>query len=795
MTENTDRINQLLDKLEALSKRQNDFSREIYALRDEINKLRIEKTTKSFEDKIEEKIEHPFFNEPVEIEKEARVMAPHSSPSKSFDVRPTYSAQRSKTSPKVKSDIEKFIGENLTNKIGIAITVIGVAIGAKYSIEHQLISPLTRIILGYLMGVGLLGFGIKLKKNYKNYSAVLVSGAIAIMYFITYSAYSFYDLIPQTLAFGWMVIFTAFAVIAAIQYDRQVIAHIGLVGAYAVPFLLSDGSGKVVILFGYMAIINTGILFIAFRKYWKPLYYSSFIVTWLIFFLWFVTKYKVTEHFGLSLTFLSIFFVTFYLIFLGNKLLRKEKFEAGDILLLLANSFVFYGTGYAILDTHATAGQLLGVFTLGNAVVHFGVSSVIYRQKLADKNVFFLVMGLVLVFVTIAIPVQLDGNWVTLLWAGEAALLFWIGRSKNVPVYERLSYPLMLLAFISIIQDWSAFYYSFYSNQEGIKFTPFINIHFLTSLLFVVSFGFINYLNHKKTISSPLLSQKSLAQLLSVFIPVILLIALYWGFRLEISTYWNHLYSGSVVEIKKAGQDYPDMYWNEDLTSFKSIWVINYSLLFCAVLAMVNIRKIRNRYLGLLNLALSVIAMSVFLIQGLYCLSELRDSYLNQTLSEYYHRGGFNVGIRYISFVFAGILLFSIYKYIHQEFLKPVALNLKVAFDLLFYLSLLWIVSSELITWLDMQKFAQSYKLGLSVLWGIYALLLIVLGIWKEKKHLRIGAIALFTVTLIKLFFYDISHLDTVAKTIVFVSLGILLLIISFLYNKYKPVVSDEIER
>ena len=95
---------------------------------------------------------------------------------------------------KIKSDIEKFIGENLINKIGIAITVIGVAIGAKYSIEHELISPLTRMILGYLIGIGLLGFGIKLKKKYESYSTVLVSGAIAIMYFITYFAYSFYFL-------------------------------------------------------------------------------------------------------------------------------------------------------------------------------------------------------------------------------------------------------------------------------------------------------------------------------------------------------------------------------------------------------------------------------------------------------------------------------------------------------------------------------------------------------------------------------------------------------------------------
>jgi uncharacterized membrane protein len=69
-----------------------------------------------------------------------------------------------------------------------------------------------------------------------------------------------------------------------------------------------------------------------------------------------------------------------------------------------------------------------------------------------------------------------------------------------------------------------------------------------------------------------------------------------------------------------------------------------------------------------------------------------------------------------------------------------------------------------------------------------------VYGIWKNKQYLRIGAIALFGVTLLKLFFYDISHLNTIAKTVVFVSLGIILLIISFLYNKYKNQITDEDE-
>ena len=103
----------------------------------------------------------------------------------------------------------------------------------------------------------------------------------------------------------------------------------------------------------------------------------------------------------------------------------------------------------------------------------------------------------------------------------------------------------------------------------------------------------------------------------------------------------------------------------------------------------------------------------------------------------------------------------------------------------------MWIISSELISIMSLLKYPYTYKLVLSILWGVYSLFLIVMGIWKKKKHLRIGAFVLFTIVLLKLFIYDLSHLSTISKTIVFVTLGVLLLIISFLYNKYRNIISD----
>ncbi len=785
-------INRLQAKLDSLIKRQGLFMSEISNLKEEISHLKKhEEKKQSVEKNLKEN--KPLTTTNIEISK---TKVQYSTKEKVPQVPVVSQPTKRKKKPKIKDDLEKFIGENLINKIGIAVTVIGVSIGVKYAIDHELISPLTRILLGYAVSIVLLGFAFKLKRNYKNFSAVLLSGAMAIMYFITYVAFSYYGLYNQNIAFVLMVVITIFTVFAALKYDTQVIAHIGLVGAYAVPFLLSPEPGKIFLLFSYIAIINIGILVIAFIKYWKPLYYSSFLITWALFFFWFLTSYESENNFLLTFIFISVFFMTFYTMFMANKLIQSEKFKIDDIILILLNSFIFYGVGYEILSNNETGQYFLGLFTLSNAVIHFIASLVIYRQKLADQNLFYLVGGLVLIFTTITIPIQLNGNWVTLLWIGEATLLFWIGRTKKISFYEFISYPIIIIAFFSLLQDWSAIYKSINQSESALKLLPLLNIYFLSSVLFICGISVINYLNKNKDYPAAVIKNSFLLQIISISIPAILLLIVYNTFKIEIEIYFAQLYNDSII-VNSVSQDGPDMYKNKDILKFETIWVFNYTLLFLTILSFVNMKKIKNQQLALINLGLIVFVVFLFLLEGLYTLSELRESYLKSSLSSKSEVGIYHIYNRYISFGFFALLLISSYKYIHKDFIK---MDFKVAFDALLYIfdallyiSIVWIASSELIHWMDMASSTQSYKLGLSILWGTYSLLLIALGIWKKKKYLRIGAMILFGITLIKLFIYDISHLDTISKTIVFISLGTLLLIISFMYNKYTHIISNKI--
>lgn len=761
---NSNDITRLEERLNILLNKHNEFSIEIAQLRKDIYQLK--------------NAEQPVAPEKP-VAPETKIATPESVVDRKEVSKPTPLPVQPQPKPfqrpNQKSTLEKFIGENLISKIGIIITVIGVGIGAKYSIEHKLISPLARIILGYVLGLALIVIGIRLRKKYESYSAVLVSGAMAINYFLTYAAYDFYGLIPQSAAFLLMVIFTVFTVIAAINYNKQVIAHIGLVGAYAVPFLLSDGSGRVAVLFSYMTIINIGILAVAFRKYWKSLLYSSFLITWLIYASWWLLSYRVGTHFGLALTFLSIFFLIFYAIFLGYKLLRNQPFGRSDIALVLANSFIFYGLGYGILSSHDTGEHLLGLFTVINAAIHFGVAMFVYKRRDSDKNLFYLIAGLVLLFLTVAVPVQLEGKIVTIIWAFEAALLYWIGKTKNAKMYEVYAYPIMLIATLSLFDDWQSAY-----EMAKAPFILLLNINFLNSFLFIIAFTFIAYIQRKYERVTLKDKKNELTQIAILAVPAVLMIAVYFSIFLEINTYWN------LMAAKAANLTPQDYIYH--ISSFKAIWLINYSLLFALLLSIINSARFKNKYLGVTAFCISVIVVICFLTQGIISLSALRAAYLSPRIDA----SAFYIGIRYITYILVALVMWAMYRIITADFMQEIMGGMRKAFELFVCATILIVVSSEWFNITDLGGSSESYKLGLSILWGISSILLISYGIWKKKQHVRIAAIVLFGFTLLKLFFYDITHLNTIAKTIIFVSLGILLLGISFLYNKYKHIITDD---
>jgi len=209
---------------------------------------------------------------------------------------------------------------------------------------------------------------------------------------------------------------------------------------------------------------------------------------------------------------------------------------------------------------------------------------------------------------------------------------------------------------------------------------------------------------------------------------------------------------------------------------------------FNSVIMMVNRRWVRNRTLARVSLAGIAILMIVVLSMGLEAANDL---------AVFYHRQGsayFGAGDLFIRYIVLACTagMFYLGKQTMNDFVPEPEWN--KAWSLMGHTVILGFISAEYLCWTTLGGADNQYKLGLSVVWGVYALLLVVLGIRKKQKHLRLAAIALFLITLIKLFFYDLAGAETITKTVSFISLGVILLLVSYLYNRYKDVLFGDDE-
>src|SRR5215470_5952297 len=165
--------------------------------------------------------------------------------------------------------LENFIGLRIIHLVGIVVLVIGLSIGVKYAIDRELISEAARIILAYMAGAVLYLLSWRLRKKYQLFSAILFSGAMASLYFTTYAAFVYYGFFSFAITFLLMVGLTVYTAFEAIRYNRQEIAVLGMVGAYGIPFLISQNSERADLFFSYIIVINVGVVYLSFRKRWK----------------------------------------------------------------------------------------------------------------------------------------------------------------------------------------------------------------------------------------------------------------------------------------------------------------------------------------------------------------------------------------------------------------------------------------------------------------------------------------------------------------------------------------------
>jgi len=714
--------------------------------------------------------ETPVIPEPAAVEEEEFIAAPE--PIAKIAAEAQVQPQREYTPPARKPsfsernpDLEKFIGENLFNKIGIVILVLGMGFFLKYAIDKDWINEIGRVSIGILCGGGMIALAHRMRKSFATFSSVLVGGGIAILYFTVTIGYQQYHLFSQTVAFIMTILITAFTVLLSISYDRKELAIFAVLGGFGAPFMVSNGAGNYVVLFTYILTLNIGMLILAYYKKWSVVNIVCYIFTIILYGSWLqfdvvLSKGKPAPYAG-ALIFGTLFYLVFLAMNIINNIKEKTNFNAMEIGILLSNTFLYYGAGMFILN-HLGGGDYRGLFTAAMGVINLIFAYALYKHDKVDRNLIYLLIGLVLTFITLAAPVQLDGNYITLFWAAESVLLIWLSQKSGITLIRQASIVVLALMAVSLVLDWQQVYWSTLNSK--LTLTPIANKGFVTGV--VVLAALILYSRLLKTeIRSILFDEVKTARTIIAITSTVLG---YFIICFELN------YQAAIY--------FPQ-------TKVLVLGAFNY--LYLIVVAAVIKDRLEESYKLIVG-AIIAVSLACYLFMFNFETIALRNAYLQGP------NGSFaNYLFHYILVILALIALYYLYKFVK---------NGKSAQALLIFqwvgsFFILYVASAELdhlmVTtqyWKTRSIYTildNTHKTGYAILWGCFAFLYIYIGMRWKSKNIRIISISLLAVTLLKLFLFDLRNLSEGGKIAAFISLGVLLLVISFMYQRLKKLLLD----
>lgn len=660
-------------------------------------------------------------------------------------------------------DLEKFIGENLANKIGIAVLVLGIAFFVKYAIDKDWIKEGGRIAIGVLCGGILTGLAHYLRNSYRSFSSVLVGGGLCIFYFTIAFSYRQYGLISQPLAFAAMVIITAFAVALSLLYNRLELAVLATIGGFITPFLVNNGSNNYIGLFTYLTILNIGLLVIAYFKRWPAINVIALFFTLIIYGSW-LGLYADAPNFSARNAFL--FATLFYLLFVATNtiynLREKRPFTAFDFCILLSINCLYYTAGIIVLKD-VSGGMYKGLFTAALGVFNLTAAWLLFRSNRAEKNFIYLLIGLTLTYISLAAPVQLSGHSITLFWAAECVLLYWLYRRSGIELLKIAAILIGALSLLSLAIDLQRLY------GGSVLLPAIINKAFITTIVVALS-HLLFYLQVKKSGDGMYLAGVS-NRLIKTILLLIFILLFYSAGALEINYQFNQHLPG---------------------TGAKYIYLQLYSFCFSFILLLIF-----NHYSKAITNVRSIILALCF---GMYVLFLLPIRAASQNMLAQ-GNGGLFSGRWIADIVFVALTIAAIH-YIRKN--SAALDSLLQTFSWMIAVAVLIFISVEVgqvFVWLrydgtpnNMEKLTGMYaKAGITITWALSSFALMWLGMKHRYKPLRILSLSLFCLALLKLFLWDIRNIGEGGKIAAFIMLGVLLLIISFMYQRLKKLfASDE---
>ena len=167
---------------------------------------------------------------------------------------------------------EQFLGVKGLAWVGGLALFLFIAFAIQYSFQHNLIRPEIRMALGFVTGLALLAGGVVLhrRQQYIVGAQTLCAVGVVTLYAVTFACRALYhfEFFGPLPTFLLMALITTTAFFVAVRLNALVVAILGMLGGFLTPVLLSTGQDNPLGLFGYIAILDAGLIFVALNKRW-----------------------------------------------------------------------------------------------------------------------------------------------------------------------------------------------------------------------------------------------------------------------------------------------------------------------------------------------------------------------------------------------------------------------------------------------------------------------------------------------------------------------------------------------
>lgn len=318
---------------------------------------------------------------------------------------------------------------NVPVKVGMLVLLAGVAALLKYASDQGWLTLPVELRLAAVATAALAGLvlGWRKRDSHRGFALSLQGGMIGILLLVVFAAFKRYGLVPAPAAFALSIALVAGAAVLAVLQNAKALAVLAILAGFLAPLWLSTGGGSHVALFSYYAVLNAGVLAIAWRRPWRILNLLGFAFTFGVGTLWGVLQYR-PEQFASTQPFLALFFAFYLLV----PLLYARRRPAGrrdaiDGCLVFGTPLVAFSLQAGLLDG---ARMPLAFCALGLAALYALLAWTLLRRPhyaaLARAHA-VLAVG----FATLAVPLALSAAATACVFAVEGAALAWLGLQQR----------------------------------------------------------------------------------------------------------------------------------------------------------------------------------------------------------------------------------------------------------------------------------------------------------------------------------------------------------------------------